>query len=556
MRRMSAPADTLQTGQAALARGAWPEARAAFEAVLAAGESAEAHEGLGWALWWLDDPPASFAARETAYRLYVRDARPRDAARVATFLAVDIYDYQGNAVASGWLERARRHLEGLPRSAEHGWFALWDGHFARFARGDLETSRRLGREAFEIARALGLRDLELLAIGLEGHALVSEGQVDEGMRRLDEATAAALSGEISDLDAAGAACCFLMHACEQVRDYDRATQWAERVAEFSRRWSIRPLFAICRVHYAAVLTGRGEWAAAEQELERSLSELGAARGPARSEAVLFLGELRRRQGRFDQALALFEEVEGMSLALYGRAAIAADRGDPAAAVALLERALRRVAQDNWTVRSTILDLLTRTHIAIGREDEATRALETLQSIADLVRTHHARAMARHAAGLWMQWHGEPEAARHAIEDAVDLFRDAQAPYESNRARLDLAELLRVAGHEDEARREAAAARDAFVALGAEVDAQRAAALAAPAAGAAGGEPRAKDAGPLTRREAEVIGLVAEGLGDKEIADRLSLSEHTVHRHVSNAMLKLEVPSRAAAVARAMRLGLI
>ncbi len=549
---MPTPSDTLRSGQAALARGAWDDARIAFEAALAARESAEAREGLGWARWWLDDPHGSFAAREEAYRRYLAEARPCDAARIATSLAVDIYDYQGSAVAAGWLERARRHLEGQPRSAEHGWLALWDGHFARFTRSDVEGSRRRGREALEIARELGLRDLEMLAIGLEGHALVSEGQVEEGMRRLDEAIAAAIAGEITDLGAAGAACCFLMHACEQVRDYDRATQWADRVAEFSRRWSIRPLFAICRVHYAAVLTGRGEWTAAETEFDRSLAELGPARGPARSEAVLFLGELRRRQGRFDEALALFDEVESMSLALYGRAAIAVDRGDAAAAVALLDRALRRVAADNWTVRSTILDLLTRSHIALGHDAEVASTLETLQSVADLVRTHHVRGMARHAAGLWMHARGEHDAARRAIEDAVDLFREAPAPYESNRARMDLAEVLAAAGRADEARREAAAAREAFEKLGAAHDAAHAAAFrVAPATG--GG---AADPGPISRREAEVLALVAEGLADREIAARLHLSEHTVHRHVSNIMLKLEVPSRAAAVAQAVRRGII
>jgi DNA-binding CsgD family transcriptional regulator len=55
---------------------------------------------------------------------------------------------------------------------------------------------------------------------------------------------------------------------------------------------------------------------------------------------------------------------------------------------------------------------------------------------------------------------------------------------------------------------------------------------------------------------EVLRLVAEGLGDKEIADRLFLSGHTVHRHISNIRLKLGLPSRAAAVAWAARNGFL
>jgi pimeloyl-ACP methyl ester carboxylesterase/DNA-binding CsgD family transcriptional regulator len=61
---------------------------------------------------------------------------------------------------------------------------------------------------------------------------------------------------------------------------------------------------------------------------------------------------------------------------------------------------------------------------------------------------------------------------------------------------------------------------------------------------------------LSERELEVLSLVAAGLNDAEIAERLVLSRHTVHRHVANARAKLRQPSRAAAVAQAGRLGLI
>jgi DNA-binding CsgD family transcriptional regulator len=62
--------------------------------------------------------------------------------------------------------------------------------------------------------------------------------------------------------------------------------------------------------------------------------------------------------------------------------------------------------------------------------------------------------------------------------------------------------------------------------------------------------------PLSDREAQVLRLVAEGLGDAEIAERLVVSPHTVHRHVANIRAKLGLPSRAAAAAYAARNGLI
>jgi DNA-binding NarL/FixJ family response regulator len=60
---------------------------------------------------------------------------------------------------------------------------------------------------------------------------------------------------------------------------------------------------------------------------------------------------------------------------------------------------------------------------------------------------------------------------------------------------------------------------------------------------------------VTPREREVLALLADGLTNRQIAEQLVLSEHTVHRHVANILRKLGVPSRAAAAAHAARAGL-
>ena len=75
-------------------------------------------------------------------------------------------------------------------------------------------------------------------------------------------------------------------------------------------------------------------------------------------------------------------------------------------------------------------------------------------------------------------------------------------------------------------------------------------------GATDGRRPAGPQGDLTPREREVLGLVAQGLSDAQIAERLALSPHTVHRHVANVRTKLRLPSRAAAVAYATRAGLL
>ncbi|MGB2850055.1 MAG: helix-turn-helix transcriptional regulator, partial [Solirubrobacterales bacterium] len=96
--------------------------------------------------------------------------------------------------------------------------------------------------------------------------------------------------------------------------------------------------------------------------------------------------------------------------------------------------------------------------------------------------------------------------------------------------------------------ETSAALEAFQRIGATREAER--------AEAALHRLRGKPDSLLTRREREVLALVAGGLSDREIAERLVISEHTVHRHVSNIRTKLRVPSRTAAAAHATKLKLI
>ena len=67
---------------------------------------------------------------------------------------------------------------------------------------------------------------------------------------------------------------------------------------------------------------------------------------------------------------------------------------------------------------------------------------------------------------------------------------------------------------------------------------------------------AVESGGLSRREVEVVQLIAKGWSNPRIAERLFISDHTVHRHVANILVKLDVRSRSAIVARAAALGLL
>ena len=379
----------------------------------------------------------------------------------------------------------------------------------------------------------------MLGRAVQGLALVTSGAVAEGMRGLDEVNAAVVAGEMNDLVAIGLSCCYMIAACDRVRDYDRAMQWCTRLKAFCAQWGLRPLFAVCRTQYASICMWRGTWLEAEAGVDRPRrDELAASRPAMTADGLVRLAELRRRQGRLVEAAALFDQAE--------------PHGARAARPRRARVRPRRHARGGGAGRAIPAPRADRTTGPIGRRPRSARARarrrRRSRRRADCARRAHGdRHARRHRAAAgggaasppgWVALGaGDADDARRHFEDAVDLFLQSGAPFELARARIELARALVALGRLEAAAEEAQRAHRS--AVGAEGGARNVARARRSSIRCRADSPRRRSAGGaqrqagLTKREIEVLRLVADGLSNQTIAERLFVSEHTVHRHLAN-----------------------
>jgi DNA-binding CsgD family transcriptional regulator len=535
-------------------RRQWSLARDAFgEAVAADERVATAWEGLAYAAMCVDDFDLCRTALERAYVEGQRADDCRTAARAAMQLAVHHASFRGqSAIASGWFERARTLLATCAPAAEHAWLALWEAHVAIHVRGELTEGQRKLEEAVRIDQACQVGgELSLLTRGLLGLTAIGDGAIREGLRRLDEVTTAALT-ELPSPMAVGWTCCYVLDACERVRDFDRALQWVERAFTAGRELAIPHFAGFCRTHYISVLLWRGDYAGAEREADRSRREVGALAPAYAAQCDIRVGEIRRRQGRLDAAAALLETHAAHPQAMLSLAALALDRDQPQRALDLAERYLRRVPKNDRIRRLHGLEPLIRSLLRLRRCEAAREALAEARHATRDATAPLMPATVDELEGLEAGAHEDFDAARRHLEDAVDAYDLNALPYEAASARLELASVLARLGRNASAYTALRAARDGAKRLSAQLLFERATRALAPSSPA----PAAKPPHGLSAREVDVLRLLAEGASNHEIGDRLCISAFTVKRHVTNILTKLDLPTRAAAAAYAIREGLL
>ena len=501
---------------------------------------------LGTMAYLLTDFREAQAQLERAYRAFQSRGLPRRAAMAAIMLGrvhCDMFD--DKVVGRAWLARALRLLEHEDPCVEKGYVLV--GLFGAYVESadELEAS---ASTALDIAHQFQDRNLECKALGDSGLALVSMGRVRDGMRRLDEAFTMIIGEDCKDPAVIHQVACGLISACERCGDTTRAEAWLRFIANTTPSSGEGPaihLFAHCWAAYGSLLCHVGRWQEAETALRMALVKGETSYHYVQLATRATLADLWIHQGRLVEAARLIDEsidrveVMGPRARLY----LAQEKYELAAAVA--RQALRQLSGDQLRAASLLL-ILVEAEVGLGKITAAQKAALHLQHMAEGAEAPTVAAQAALALGKTSMARKEPELAAQRFETGLAAIGDSCPPL---RAALHL-ELARACASKApaEAIVNAEAALSIYQRLGAPeanlaaelLKAHGRMALVAPP------PPTAMDV--LSRREREVLPLLAQGLSNPDIARRLFITPKTAEHHVSSILSKLGLRNRAEAAA--------
>ena len=484
------------------------------------------------------------AAWMSAHKEWSRRGETERAARCAFWQALGLFFRGDLAPAMGWVGRGGRLLEESPRDcAEQAWLRMLTALPLLF-EGDGEAVYPSFVEAGEIAERFADPDATMFARLCRGDSLILQGQVAEGMALLDELMVAVTADEVAPM-LAGIAYCQVIALCRAVFDLRRAREWTEALT----RWcdsqpGLVPFRGNCLVHRCEIFQLRGAWTRALESARRACERLaGPPAWDTLGSAYYQLAEIQRLRGELSEAEASYREASlagrdpepGMSLLRLAQGRV--DLALPAICRALDE------AEDP-IARSRLLPACVEVLLEAQDVEAARAATDELAEIAAQLAAPYLNALAAEASGAVQLAEGDPRAALARLRGAHRLWRELEAPYRAARVRVLIGVACRELSDGSNAALEFEAARGVLEDLGARPDLERLARLA--------GTPTP---GGLSRRESEVLKLVAAGKTNRAIASELVISEKTVARHVSNIFTKLGVASRAEATAYAYKHGL-
>ena len=497
---------------------------------------------LADAYFWTDEPDRSIEIRRHAYRTHVDAGADGEAAAAAWRLFFDHWLVGEQAPALGWLERCRRHVGRADDDVLRGWLDIADADRAA-ASGDQAAA--LDHATAAHRRVTADADLRAMALQAEGRALIALGDREAGVRRLDEAMVAVVNAELHPLFV-GWVYCNTVAACYAIADLRRAEEWSAAANRWCAELEDGLMYpGLCRVYAVEIALLRGDWARAARDAVRACDELVAFDPRYAGAAFRLVADLHRLRGQLTDAERAYRRAHELG-------------ADPQPGLALLHLARGRSEAARKAAatfggppttqplqRAVLLDAVATIGAEAGDSELVDRAANELSELWASEPLPVVGAFAAAADGLRHLQQADHDAAAGRLRLAVRMFTEQRLPFEAARRRLDLADAARRSGDSETAELELAAAMPVLEALDARVELARAHALRGAGASAAG---------PLTRRELDVLELVARGATNAEVAARLSISPHTVARHMTNIRTKLGVGSRAAATATAIERG--
>ena len=540
----------LERGRASYASRAWGDAYESLAGADAAAPlGAEDLELLARSAYMLGRDVDYVRALERAHHAHLDAGDAPRAARCAWWIGHNLLFRGETAPAMGWFARGQRLLDREERDCVERGYLLIPCVLEHVFSGDHEAAHATAAQAGEIGERFGDPDLVAIALMEQGHALVKQGRVAEGLRLVDETMVAVTAGELSPV-VAGLVYCNTIAFCRDVYELRRAREWTAALTRWCEQQPDMVTHqGLCLVHRAEIMTLAGAWQDALQEA-RLVGERftqGVLNQRALGHAAYRQGEVHRLRGDFAAAESAYRSASQFGREPQpGLALLRLAQGNRYAAAAAIRRALSETAQR--LKRAALLPAQVEIMLAVGDRDAARSACGELEEVADRQGSDVLTAMSTHARGAVALAEGDARAALVALRRAWQLWHELEAPYEAARVQVLAGMACRSLGDDDTAVLELEAARAVFAQLGARPDRAIVDSVISPGA--------AIDAHGLTARELQVLRLVAAGKSNHAIAAELVISDHTVRRHLQNIFRKLGVSSRAAATAFAFEHELI
>jgi DNA-binding CsgD family transcriptional regulator len=528
----------LEHGRACYDRGAWHDA---FEALRLADQAAPLDsddlQRLGIVAYLLGRDLEFERYFDRLYRAHLEHGHREHAARAAFWLGLSLLFRGEIAQSNAWIARGQR-LVAQHDCVEQGYLLL-PGTERILREGHAATAQARAGTAAQIGERFGDADLIAMARHVEARALIEQQQVTAGLELLDEVMLPVVAGELSPITT-GLMYCSVLEACTRVCALSRAREWTFAFSRWCDRQSEPVAFSsTCLVHRAEVLRSHGAWSDALEDACRACDR--AARGSQKlpPAALYQQGEIHRLRGEHAEAEEAYRAASQLGYDPQpGLALLRVAEGHVETACAAMRRVLHTTTDE--PERARLLPSCIEVLLAAGEAAEAREAWRELRDLSEALDANALRAAAAQAEGAIELAERRPDAALGPLRRAFEWWTHLDVPYDAARVRVMIALACHALHDQETTRLELAAARAVFERLCARGDMARIDRLT----GTVTSDERTK----LSPREQQVLRLIATGSTNKAIAARLSVSERTVDRHVSNILTKLDVPSRAAAIA--------